>query len=96
MGDEKSLYKAFIVDPLLQGYKPKVFVIGENDEIYLSVKDTAEVINLSPERIRGLVYEQRIEAIKPGGHDLFISLASAHKYVTKGKKQSGRPPKISS
>ncbi len=93
MRDGVSPYEALIADILLGGYKPKVVTVDENNEIYLSIKDTAHITQLSPERIRGLVREKRLDAIKPGGHDLFISLTSAHRYITEGRKQAGRPPK---
>ena len=91
MRDDKSLYEVLITNQFLSGYKPKIVIVDEHDEIYLSIKDTAQVTKLSPERLRGLVREKRLDAIKPGGHDLFISLNSAQQYVIEGRKNPGRP-----
>lgn len=96
MRDDANHYQALITNQLLKGYKPEILLVNADDEIYLSVKDIAELIQLSPERIRGLVREGRLIAIKPGGHDLFISVASADHYVTEGRKTAGRPPSASS
>ena len=96
MRDDVSHYRALITDQLLKGYKPEILLVNADDEIFLSVKDISELFKLSPERIRGLVREERLIAIKPGGHDLFISVASANQYITEGRKTAGRPPSNSS
>lgn len=93
MRDDVSHYQALVTNQLLKGYIPETLLVNSDDEIYLSVKDISEMLKLSPERIRGLVSEERLIAIKPGGHDLFISVASANTYITEGKKPAGRPPK---
>ena len=92
MRDDVSHYRALITDQLLKGYKPEILLVNADDEIFLSVKDISELFKLSPERIRGLVREERLIAIKPGGHDLFISVVSANQYITEGRKTAGRPP----
>lgn len=79
---------------LLNGYKPRAMVVDQEGEIYLSMKDTAKITNLSPERLRGLVREDRLIAIKPGGYELFVSIASAMHYVAGGRRRPGRPRKI--
>lgn len=91
MGNIAGLYKSIIADPRLKGCKPAIIIIGEKDEVYISIKDAAQVAKLSTERLRGLVSENRIDAIKPGGRDLFVSLASVDKFVSEGRKEPGRP-----
>jgi hypothetical protein len=93
VGNVVSLHESLAADPRLRGHKPNAIVIDENDEIYISVQDAAAVAKLSPGRIRGLVSESRLVAIKPGGHDLFILLDSVDYFLTEGRKTPGRPPK---
>lgn len=93
MGKATGLYQSLAADPLLKGYKPDAILIDENDDIYLSIKDAIHITKLSPERLRGLVSENRLDAIRPGGHDLFLSLKSINKYLTEGRKPPGRPKK---
>ena len=88
-----SLYQSLIADPRLKGHDPGAIIIAEDDEVFISIKVAADVAKLSPERLRGLVSENRLDAIKPGGHDLFISLNSLETYLTEGRKEPGRPPK---
>lgn len=87
-----SLYQSLIADPRLKGIKPGVIIIDKDDEIFIPIKVAAKIAKLSPERLRGLVYENRLDAIKPGGHDLFVSLNSVEEYLTEGRKEPGRPP----
>lgn len=91
MGNIAGLYKSIIADPRLKGCKPGVVLIGEDNEIYISIKDAAQVAKLSIERLRGLVSENRIDAIKPGGRDLFVSLTSVDRFLSDGRKEPGRP-----
>ena len=93
MGNVVSSYESLAADPRLRGHKPNALVIDENDEIYISVQDAAAVAKISPGRIRGLVSESRLVAIKPGGHDLFILLDSVDNFLTEGRKTPGRPRK---
>ena len=93
MGNGVSLYESLAADPRLRGHRPNAIVIDEKDEIYISVQDAASVAKISPGRIRGLVSESRLTAIKPGGHDLFILLDSVDYFLTEGRKTPGRPQK---
>ena len=93
MGKNVSFHESLAADPRLRGHKPDAIVIDKNDEIYISVQDAASVAQLSPGRIRGLVSESRLTAIKPGGHDLFILLDSVDYFLTEGRKTPGRPRK---
>ncbi len=86
-----SLYQSLIADPRLKGYEPGAIIVAEDDEIYISMKVAAKVAKLSPARLRGLVSENRLDVIKPGGRDLFISLNSIDYYLSEGRKLSGRP-----
>ena len=77
-----SLYQSLIADPRLKGHDPGAIIIAEDDEVFISIKVAADVAKLSPERLRGLVSENRLDAIKPGGRDLFISLRSVDEYLS--------------
>lgn len=88
-----NLYNA-IVDGLPVGdFMPENVIVDQEGDIYVSVKDAAQLTGLSLERLRGLVWEQRLAAVKPGGHDLFVSLKSTIAYTTHGRKPPGRPRK---
>lgn len=94
MRDDVSLYETIIAGQSLKGYEPNVFVVDKKGDIYLSIKDAANILELSPGRLRGLVPEKRLDAIQPGGRDLFISLSSILQYLEE-RKTPGRPPKSS-
>ena len=93
MGNGVSLYESLAADPRLKGHKPDGIFVDENDVVYISIKDAVIVSKLSPERLRGLVSESRLDAIKPGGRDLLISLESVDKYLAEGRKPPGPTPR---
>lgn len=93
MGDEKGLYQSLASDPRLRGCKPSAVIVDEANEIFISIKDAALVAKLSVERLRGLIGENRLSGLKPGGRDLFISLESVDTYLTEGRQSPGRPQK---
>ncbi len=94
MRDDLSLYETIIANQSLKGHEPNVFVVDKKGDIYLPIKDAANILELSPGRIRGLVPEKRLNAIQPGGRDLFISLSSIAQYIGE-RKRPGRPHKSS-
>lgn len=93
MDNAAGLYRSIIADPRLRGYEPEAIVVDKGGEVFLSAKDAATIINLSPGRLRALVSENRLDAFKPGGHDLFISLHSIDRFIIEGRKAPGRPSK---
>ncbi len=94
MRDDVKPYEALITNQPLQGLEPDVIVIDKQSEFFLSIKDAARVLELSSDRVRGLVREKRLEAKKPGGRDSFISLSSIGRYLEE-RKPPGRPHKDS-
>jgi hypothetical protein len=92
VGNDVSFYELLTADPRLKVHKPEGIFVDENDVVHISIKDAVNVSKLSPERLRGLVSESRLDAIKPGGRDLFISLASLDKYLAEGRKPPGPAP----
>lgn len=61
----------------------------EKKKKLLSVKDAAEVLQLSEQRIKQLIYEERLQAEKVGNQwIIFESDLEAVK-----ERQTGRPPK---
>ncbi len=93
MGKSVSLYESLAADPRLKGHKPSGIFVDENNDIYISIKDAVKVSKLSAQRLRGLVSESRLDAIQPGGRDLFISLESVDKYLAEGRKPPGPTPR---
>jgi len=61
----------------------------EKKKKLLSVKDAAEALELSEQRIKQLIYEERLKAEKVGNQ--WIILESDLKLVE--NRQTGRPPK---
>ena len=88
-----GLYESLAADLRLKGIEPEAILIDKDDHIFIAIRDAVEITQLSPERLRGLVSENRLQAVKPGGHDLFISLESIEQYLTEGRKPPGRPRK---
>lgn len=75
---------------------PEAIVVYRDGTIRASVNDIAEIVGRSQTRVKGWVSEKKVDATKPGGHDLFVSLAPAFSYiadVAEGKRRGGRPPK---
>jgi len=88
-----GLYESLVADSRLKGYKPGAVLVDEDGKVYLSIKDAVHISKLSPERLRGLVSENRLDAIQPGGRDLFISLESVDRYLSIERREPGRPRK---
>lgn len=82
---DKQVAHLYSVLARILEHEPEGIVFDKDGMIHLSVEDTAEVIDLSPVRIQALVAENRVQAIRPSGHDLFISLSSALLYKTEGR-----------
>jgi excisionase family DNA binding protein len=61
----------------------------KNNKKLLSVKDAAEVLELSEQRIKQLIYEERLKAEKVGNQ--WIIMESDLEAVT--DRPTGRPPK---
>lgn len=73
----------------LMGIDPQVLVVDRQNNIYVSLPDAIEIMDLSRERVRGLIWEGRLESTRPGGRDLFVSLRSVMGYTR--RKPPGRP-----
>jgi hypothetical protein len=67
VGNGVSLYESLATDPRFKGQKPDGIFVDENDVVYISIKDAVIESRLSPERLRGLVSESRLDAIKAHG-----------------------------
>ena len=73
--------------------QPEYLVINKEGELFLPVKETANLMDLSTSRVLALVSENRLKAIKPTGWENYILVQSAIDYLDTGRKQSGRPRK---
>jgi len=93
MKGERNHYSQIRRESGLKRHRPETLLIDQENNVYLSVEEMSEIVGLSPSRIRGLIAEDRIQAIKPAGHQLFVSVASTLEYLGEGRKPPGRPRK---
>ncbi|MFV1917587.1 MAG: hypothetical protein ACC618_03875 [Patescibacteria group bacterium] len=77
----------------LRSDHPSYVLIDRDFNVYWSVKDAANEVELSPGRIQDIVKEQRVVGVKPAGHDWFVSIDSLREYVDSGKVKPGPKPK---
>lgn len=86
-------FRELTESPKAQEIQPKYLVVSSEGELFLPVKDTADLLGLSTSRVLALISEDRLAAVKLTGWENYVSVESAIDYVEAGRKLAGRPRK---
>lgn len=91
--DSKNRYQMLMETLPLKGREPASIHVDQDGNLHLGLRDASKLAGLSVQRLRDLIWTERLTARKLGSSATFVDLFSLLDYLDHGRKKGGRPRK---